>query len=138
MVVIDLDEILDEDGSLLGVMIAGPGGEPAWPAYDRLWMRILAIIFRSGHSVVLLSPEPSPGDLGPEGWVVPPQWLLLDCPDDVRRERLRARGWDDARVEEAIADAAQGRRLIPDAIRPEPRDSPAEISRRVLARIAAR
>lgn len=27
-------------------------------------------------------------------------WLLLDCPDDVRMRRLRARGWDAERIDQ--------------------------------------
>lgn len=109
LIVTDIDELL-EDGNLLGVPIAHPGAEPNWPAYDRLWQRITAIPRRSGHPVLFLCPN-TPDELP---WAS--SWLLLDCSDDTRAARLRARGWDRARIDEALSDAAECRAQVTDAV----------------------
>ncbi|NUW36357.1 hypothetical protein HTZ77_33850 [Nonomuraea sp. SMC257] len=115
LVVMDMDEILEE-GALLGVPVAEPGAAPVWPAYDRLWGRIVAMVRRVGHPVLLLCPVPDAEELEPGGrWDGPLRWALLDCPDDVRRRRLEARGCPKEEIEDAMADARQGRALIPTA-----------------------
>jgi len=110
LVVMDMDEILDDDGRLLGLDIAAPTAAPIWPAYNALWLRITELIRRSGIQVLLLSPL-LPTQL-PEG-----RWLHLDCPDAVRRKRLAGRGWREAEIEEAIADAAEIRKHVPRSVR---------------------
>ena len=85
LVVMDMDELLDDHGRLLGIDIASPTAVPIWPAYNALWLRITELIRRSGIPVLLLSPL-LPAEL-PEG-----RWLHLDCPDAVRRKRLAGRG----------------------------------------------
>lgn len=113
LVVMDSDELL-EGGALLGVPIAEPEAAPVWPAYDRMWTHIVTMVRRAGHPVLLLCPIPDPGELPPVGrWGEPARWALLDCPDEVRQDRLRDRGSPREWVEEAMADAAQGRALIP-------------------------
>lgn len=128
MVVIDLDELL-EDGKLLDVPIAGPAGLPAWPAYDRMWERIMSMITRAGHSVLVLCPIPSVSELREPADRVS-RWILLDCPDDSRRSRLRARGWDAESIEDAIADARLGREMVRDVVC-WAGESPEELSQRV-------
>lgn len=131
-VVIDLDELL-EDGQLLGVPIAGPAGEPAWPAYDRMWERIMSMVTRAGHSVLVLCPIPSESALRePAGRVT--GWVLLDCPDDARRSRLEARGWEREAIEDAIADAELGRQMVSRTVC-WAGEAPVELSRRVLAEV---
>jgi len=110
LVVMDMDELLDDNGRLLGIDIATPMAAPIWPAYNALWLRITELIRRSGIPVLLLSPL-LPTEL-PEG-----RWLHLDCPDAVRRKRLAARGWIEAQIEEALADAAEIRKLVPRSVR---------------------
>ncbi|MFI7144913.1 zeta toxin family protein [Nonomuraea sp. NPDC050022] len=117
LVVMDMDELL-EDGALLGVPIAEPQAAPVWPAYDRLWTHIVTMVRRAGTPVLLLCPVPDAHELVPEGrWGGPVHWALLDCPDEVRVDRLRARDlgleWIEEGIEDAIEDAAQGRALIP-------------------------
>lgn len=113
LVVMDMDELL-ENGSLIGVPIADPEAAPIWPAYDRMWQRIVTMVRRAGHPVLLLCPVPDPEELAPGGrWEVPVRWALLDCPDEVRRHRLRERGSPPEWIEDAMADAAQGRALLP-------------------------
>jgi hypothetical protein len=92
LVVMDRDELL-EDGALIGVPIADPAAAPVWPAYDRMWERIVTIVRRAGHPVLLLGPVPDPEELAPGGrWAAPVRCALLDCPDQVRLHRLRERG----------------------------------------------
>ncbi|HZC26716.1 MAG TPA: AAA family ATPase [Actinopolymorphaceae bacterium] len=132
IVVIDQDELL-EDGALLGVPIADPEAAPIWPAYNRMWDRILHIVRRAGHPALLLCPTPSPGELATyvdaDG---PVHWVLLDCADQLRRTRLRARGWSPAWIDDALADAEQTRQLIPTVVTTDD-EEPDKIARRVLA-----
>ncbi|MFG1624008.1 AAA family ATPase [Kribbella sp. NPDC049227] len=110
MVVMDMDELLDDHGRLLGINIASPTAAPIWPAYNALWLRITELIRRSGIPVLLLSPL-LPAEL-PEG-----RWLHLDCSEAVRRKRLAGRGWSEAQIEEALADAAEIRKHVPRSVR---------------------
>ena len=55
LAVMDMDELLDDHGRLLGIDIASPTAAPIWPAYNALWLRITELIRRSGMPVLLLS-----------------------------------------------------------------------------------
>ncbi|MER5323010.1 PEP-utilizing enzyme [Streptosporangium roseum] len=113
LVVMDMDELL-EDGELIGVPIAEPEAAPVWPAYDRLWRRIVTMVRRVGHPVLLMCPIPDAAEVPPGvRWDEPVHWALLDCPDDERARRLRERGAPQEWIDDALADAAQGRELIP-------------------------
>ncbi|MFB4273747.1 AAA family ATPase [Nonomuraea sp. MTCD27] len=113
LVVMDMDELL-EDGELIGVPIAEPAAAPVWPAYDRMWSRIVTMVRRAGHPVLLLCPIPDAAEVAPGArWEEPVRWALLDCPDDERVRRLRERGAPPEWIDDAVADAAQGRTLIP-------------------------
>ncbi|WP_157181614.1 AAA family ATPase [Actinopolymorpha alba] len=135
LVVIDQDELL-EGGAILGVPIAHPEAAPNWPAYNRMWDRILRIVRRAGHPVLLLGPTPSPEELAtnadPAG---PVHWALLDCTDQLRRARLQTRGWPAEWIEDAVLDAAQTREFFPTVITTDDEDSEA-IARRVLGWVA--
>ncbi|TDD45511.1 hypothetical protein E1263_38485 [Kribbella antibiotica] len=109
LVVMDMDELLDHEGRLLGISIASQTAAPVWPAYNALWLRITELIRRSGIPVLLLTPG-LPSEL-PEG-----RWLHLDCPDILRRKRLAKRGWPDDRIEDAVADAAEIRMHVPRSV----------------------
>ncbi|MET9022688.1 AAA family ATPase [Actinopolymorpha sp. NPDC004070] len=132
LVVIDQDELL-EDGALLGVPIAFPDAEPNWPAYNRMWDRIVHIVRRAGHPVLLLGPTPYPEELtttaDQDG---PVHWALLDCADQLRRARLRTRGWSPEWIEDALADAAETRQLIPTVITTDDEDAE-KIALRILS-----
>lgn len=124
LVVMDMDELLDPEGPVLGIPIADSSAAPNWPAYNALWLRITELIRRSGVPVLLLTPG-IPAEL-PEG-----RWLHLDCPDAVRRERLSERGWSAGRVAGALEDAAEMRELVPRSV---PGDgTPEESARLILA-----
>jgi broad-specificity NMP kinase len=124
LVVMDMDELLDHDGKVLGIDVADSSAAANWPAYNALWLRITELIRRSGTPMLLLSPL-VPREM-PEG-----RWLHLDCPDSVRRKRLAQRGWSDQHIAEAIADAAEIRKLVPRSVPGE--GTPEESARLILA-----
>ncbi|MFI6485836.1 AAA family ATPase [Nonomuraea sp. NPDC050663] len=112
LVVMDMDELL-EDGELIGVPIAKPEAAPIWPAYDRLWGRVVTMVRRAGHPVLLMCPIPDADEVPAFArWDGPVHWALLDCPDGERRRRLRERGAPQGWIDDALVDAAQGRELI--------------------------
>jgi broad-specificity NMP kinase len=74
--------------------------------------------------MLLLSPE-LPREL-PEG-----RWLHLDCPDAVRRKRLAARGWSEEEITEALADAAEIRKLVPRSVAGD--GTPEQSAEKILA-----
>jgi ABC-type cobalamin/Fe3+-siderophores transport system ATPase subunit len=130
IVVIDMDEILEE-GALLGVPIATSEAAPIWPAYNRLWDRFVEIVRRSGSPVLMLSPAPSPDEVnGHDADPVRERWALLDCPDEMRRSRLDARGWTEDQIADAMADAHATRALISKVF--DGTDDPHELARHVL------
>lgn len=111
VVVAETDELL-EDGHLLGVLIADDSAEPSWPAYRRMWKRILDLPLRAGVPVLFLT-SALPDEIGaPE----PARWVLLDCADEERVRRLRERGWDEAQIDAAVGDAGRARTQIADVI----------------------
>lgn len=124
LMVMDMDELLDDEGRLLGITIADKSAAANWPAYNALWLRITELVRRSGTPMLLLSPL-VPEQL-PEG-----RWLHLDCPDAVRRKRLAARGWSEEQITDALEDAAEMRKLVPRSV---PGDgTPEESARLILA-----
>lgn len=133
IVVMDQDELF-EDGALLGLPITDPeAGPPIWPAYNRMWDRIIHIVRRAGHPVLLLSGTPSPDDASfDEDVDGPVYWVLLDCADELRLSRLRARGWPTDWIDDAMSDAAQSRKRFPNVISTDVADADL-IARRVLA-----
>jgi broad-specificity NMP kinase len=124
LVVMDMDELLDSQGRLLGVDIAHSSAAANWPAYSALWLRITELVRRSGTPMLLLSPM-VPRQM-PEG-----RWLHLDCPDAVRRKRLAARGWSDAQIAAALADAVEIRKLVPRSVAGD--GTPEESAQKILA-----
>jgi hypothetical protein len=120
----DMDELLDHEGRVLGIEIADTAAAANWPAYNALWRRITELVRRSGTPVLLLSPL-VPEQL-PEG-----RWLHLDCPDAVRRKRLAERDWSEEQIARALEDAAEMRMLVPRSV---PGDgTPEESARLILA-----
>jgi broad-specificity NMP kinase len=125
LVVMDIDELL-EDSALPGVPIAVPEAAPIWPAYGRMWRRIIDMTRRSGHPVVFLSPN-IPSEL-PDAT----GHLLLDCDDEVRADRLRARGWNATQIDSALQDARAYRPLFDTVVRTDDTD-PQGVAKRILA-----
>ena len=132
VIVADMDELL-EDGSLLGVSIATADAWKQWPAYDRMWRRIVDLVRRAGSPILLMRPTPSAGDLTAGlNWTEPTFWATLDCADDERVRRLAVRGWDDEAVADALADATAARDLLPTVIRSD-EAAPSTVADRILA-----
>jgi hypothetical protein len=124
-VVFDTDELL-EDGSLIGVPIATQEAAPIWPAYNRMWQRILNAVRRAGHPVIFLSTVPNADEVTTDT-----HWAGLDCADDLRLARLEARGWNEADIDDAMTDAKALRALIPTRFSTDDQD-PDVLARRIL------
>ncbi|MEU5426230.1 hypothetical protein AB0H73_11565 [Streptomyces olivoreticuli] len=112
---VDFDELPESDGSLLGIDITSPTTDSVWPAYNRLWVKIAAMMLRAGGDVLVLCP------LTPTEWASasaatadppPVAWARLDCADADRRTRLAARGWEFDQIEEALKDAEELRHAV--------------------------
>ncbi|MFD9791437.1 hypothetical protein ACFWXK_10855 [Streptomyces sp. NPDC059070] len=114
--VVDFDELPDQDGTLLGIDITSSPAGAVWPHYNRLWARVVSLLLRAGSPVLLLCPltpaEWAEAAAGVEG-LTEPVWARLDCADADRTARLTARGWALRDIEEAHADAAELRTLLP-------------------------
>ena len=112
-VVLDMDEVL-EDGCAMGVPIAFSDASAAWPAYNRHWVLVATLIARSSP-VLLLGPL-LPSEWAAAGGDPSTPFALLDVPDEVRRQRLAARGWSDDQIAGALADADTARAEIPHVV----------------------
>jgi len=106
-IVLDMDDLLDDDGCVLGVHITTRAAEEIWPAYNDLWVRLLRAVGRTGDPIILFTPA-LPDELD-----VDAAWARLDCDDDERAGRLLLRGWstDDVRLVQPYVDRA--RELVP-------------------------
>ncbi|HLQ57420.1 MAG TPA: AAA family ATPase [Streptosporangiaceae bacterium] len=101
-VTFDFNWMLDAAGAL-------SGGQPvAWPAFRDARLAVAHGIAQSGMPTVLLGPL-IPGHLNRlanRRWVGEIHYLLLDCPDDLRRRRIEARpAWRRRDIEEQTAFA---------------------------------
>ncbi|MCG8350385.1 MAG: AAA family ATPase [Chloroflexales bacterium] len=90
--------------------------EPStWRPYSVLWFEILHAIYKNGRTPIFFTPN-DPQDIeqyGRPAWCRDVKWLLLDCDDQTRRERLRQRlDWTEAMIAEAVADADMLRQAI--------------------------
>ena len=85
----------------------------SWKPYGELWFSVLYAVLQNGRTPVLFTPgDPRDYTAPLPDWCGGLEWLLLDCADEVRRERLQPRGWRGARLEEAFHDATSVRELI--------------------------
>lgn len=114
-IALDMDELLDDDGRLLGVTVSSDESAAIWPEYNRIWGRIGNLIGRSGATLVLFGPL-TPKELAVAGFNGPVKFALLDCPDEVLQSRLEKRGWTEAAICAALADADEARVEIPTRI----------------------
>ncbi|GAA1659121.1 hypothetical protein GCM10009733_066080 [Nonomuraea maheshkhaliensis] len=90
------------------------------------------LVERAGGVVVMNMDDP--GELAPGArWAEPARWALLDCPDDERIRRLRARGGPAEWIGGALADAAEGRELIPKVFGTGGGEPAAGVAERILA-----
>jgi len=70
-----------------------------WQGLKTTWLAIIEAVLAGGHNVILCGPA-TPVDLEGRLGGVQVRCAYLDCPDDLLRQRLRARG----EPEDAIAD----------------------------------
>ena len=80
-----------------------------------LWFEVLHAVYKNGQTPVFFTPN-DPQDMEQYGkpvWCSGIKWLLLDCDDQTRRERLVQRpNWIEAMIADAIADASDLRQSI--------------------------
>jgi hypothetical protein len=110
--VFDADWLLDAASALSGRQVVSEGD--LWPPYRIVWLVFLRMIAANHRQAVLFMPL-EPSEL-PRSWRGSVRWCLLDCDAATRRARLRARGWQAAAIDEAIADGTALRQQIPRAI----------------------
>ena len=86
-----------------------------WKPYGVLWFVVLHAVYKNGQTPVFFTPN-DPQDMqqyGQPAWCSGIKWLLLDCDDQNRRERLVQRpNWTEAMIDEAIADARALRQSV--------------------------
>jgi len=86
-----------------------------WTPYASLWFEVLHSIYKNGQTPVFFTPN-DPQDIeqyGQPAWCSDIKWLLLDCDDQIRRERLVHRpDWTEVMIAEAFADARVLRQAI--------------------------
>jgi len=113
----DMDWLLTPASALTGRDICTEAS--AWPFYNALWLEILHAVHINDRIAVLFTPV-SKSDLPVKvlpSWCSGIEWLLLDCPDPVRRARLASRPeWTNAMMEEAEEDARLLRETVPQRV----------------------
>jgi energy-coupling factor transporter ATP-binding protein EcfA2 len=133
--VFDVDWLIDASAVLSG---AATLADMPWAGFAQAWLAVSHGIAQSGLPTVLL------GTLTPHGlednagrkWVGPIHGLLLDCPDDVRRQRIEARPrWRLRDVAEQISWAQWLRENITEQIDTS-RCSPEEAAQAVACWVA--
>jgi hypothetical protein len=104
-VTFDVDFLLDAAGAL-------SGDQPIrWSAFRDAWLSIAHGIAQVGMPTVLLGPlmPEHLANLPARRWIGEIHYLVLDCPDEVRRERIETRpAWRNREIEE---QTRFGRRL---------------------------
>jgi gluconate kinase len=112
-VTFDADLLMDSAGAL-------SGGQPVnWPALRDAWLAIAHGVAQSGMPTVLLGPiiPAHLEDLPARRWVGDIRFLVLDCPDDLRRARINARPrWRARDIDEQVEFGRWLRRNIPDSV----------------------
>ena len=134
----DADWLLDAAGEL-------SADQPIrWPAFRDAWLAVAHGVAQSGMPTVLLGPLiPQHLDGRPaRRWVGEIHFLLLDCPDDLRRERIQGRpSWRSRDIEEQAEFGRWLRRNIADHVdtsRGTPDDVAAAIAAWVAGHMAQR
>jgi hypothetical protein len=112
-VTFDADVLLDAAGAL-------SRGQPIdWAAFHAALLAVAHGVAQSGRPTVLLAPL-GPGtleSLPARRWIGDIRYLVLDCPDDVRRQRMAARPpWRLHDVEEQVSWGCWLRANVPDHV----------------------
>jgi hypothetical protein len=112
-VTFDGDLLMDAAGAL-------SNGQPInWPAFRDAWLAVAHGVAQSGMPAVLLAPfiPDHLQGLAARRWVGDIHFLVLDCPDELRRARIGARPrWRSRDTEEQIEFGRWLRRNITDRI----------------------
>jgi hypothetical protein len=135
-VTFDADWLLDAAGAL-------SGRRPiAWPAFWEAWLAVAHGVAQSGMPTVLLgSLMPPLDELANLQWIGDIHYLLLDCTDDRRRDRIESRPpWRQHDIENQTAFADWLRSHVPDRVDTSdgtPSETAAAVAAWVTAVIAA-
>ena len=133
-VTFDADLLMDAAGEL-------SGDRPIrWPAFRAAWLAAAHGVAQSGLATVLLGPFiPSQLDeLPARRWVGPVRFLVLDRPDDLRRERMQARpGWRSRDITEQTEFGRWSRVHIPERVDTPPQDAATAVAAWVTGQLTA-
>ena len=136
--------VFDVDWLIDPLSRAARDGEVDWPSFRDAWLHVAHGVAQNGLATLLLGPfipehlEILPG----RRWVGEIHYLVLDCPDDLRRQRIEARPRWRARDIDEQTDFARWLRenLVPvidtSAGSPQPRVAEA-VAAWVKGRVAA-
>lgn len=89
-IVFDVDWLLDASGVIAG---GATINEIPWAGFDQAWLAVAHGVAQSGLPTVLLgslTPDRVESNVGRK-WIGTVHSLVLDCPDDIRRDRIEAR-----------------------------------------------
>ena len=133
-VTFDADLLLDAAGAL-------SGSQPInWPAFGAAWLAVAHGVAQSGLASVLLGPF-IPGNLDQlpgRRWIADIHFIVLDCPDELRRARIGARPpWRSRDIDEQVEFGRWLRRNIADRVDTSSR-TPEEAAAAVAAWIELR
>ena len=115
-VVFDADWLIDASMTLSG---AASVAELPWDGVAQAWLAVAHGVAQSGLATLLLGSLTPPGLAGTPGreWIGPIHGLLLDCPDEVRQQRIEARpAWRMRDVAEQVRWAEWLRANVPDRL----------------------
>lgn len=112
-VTFDADLLIDAASAL-------NGGQPViWPAFRDAWLAIAHGVAQSGMPTVLLGPfiPDHLRELPSRRWIGAIRFLVLDCPDELRRARISARpAWRSRDIDDQVEFGRWLRRNIPDRV----------------------
>jgi hypothetical protein len=82
--------VFDVDFLIDSVSAMAPGQPIDWPAFRGAWLAVAHGVAQSGLPTLLLAPFiPSHlDDLPARHWLGSIHFLVLDCPDEIRRQRI--------------------------------------------------
>jgi RNase adaptor protein for sRNA GlmZ degradation len=112
----DIDWLTESASKLTGKSIIFDNA--SWAPYRAVWLEVMHSVHKNARTPVLFASIDKP-DLAPlhTNWAASVEWLLLDCSDSIREERLNGRAnWTTEMLKEAKADAAALRETIQDVI----------------------
>jgi AAA domain-containing protein len=127
-VTFDADLLIDAAGAL-------SGSQPInWAAFGDAWLVVAHAVAQSGLPTVLLGPflPERVQEFPARRWVGDIHFIVLDCPDDLRRARISARpSWRSRDIDEQVEFGQWLRRSIADRVdtsRGTPDDTAASVA----------